>query len=153
MLADRGTYLVVTYGITELACEDPAVPDYYREKISATLATYKEVIREACQRGVKVAIGGDGVHGRPALELRALIRGGFTPLQALQAATRNGADLLGISHQIGTVEPGKRADLVAIEGDITADIMDLEKVRYVMRDGREQFPRFSWPEYNLQYVF
>jgi imidazolonepropionase-like amidohydrolase len=152
MLADNGTYLVITYAITELSADAPDVPDYYREKALATLDTYKNVIREARERGVKIAVGGDGVHGRPALELRALVKAGFTPLEAMFAATRNGAELAGLSDQVGSLEPGKRADLVAIGGDMTRDVLALEDVRYVMRNGKEQYPAFEWTDTNLTYV-
>jgi imidazolonepropionase-like amidohydrolase len=152
MLADNGTYLVVTYAVTELSANAPEVPDYYREKAIATLDTYKNVIREARERGVRIAVGGDGVHGRPALELRALVKAGFTPLQAMLEATRNGAELAGLSDTVGSLEAGKRADLVAIDGDVTRDVMALEDVRYVMRNGKEQYPTFSWSDANLTYV-
>jgi imidazolonepropionase-like amidohydrolase len=149
MLADRGTFLVVTYAIAELAKDQPDVPDYYRAKIQDTLDTYIEVIAEAHQRRVKVAIGGDGVHGRPGLEMRALVKGGFSPMEALQAATCRGAELIGLPDQIGTVEPGKQADLVAIEGDVLADVMDVEKVQTVLRSGVQQYPQFTWPTHSI----
>jgi imidazolonepropionase-like amidohydrolase len=149
MLADRGTFLVVTYAIAELAKDQPDAPDYYRAKIQDTLDTYIEVIAEAHQRRVKVAIGGDGVHGRPGLEMRALVKGGFSPMEALQAATCRGAELIGLPDQIGTVEPGKQADLVAIEGDVLADVMDVEKVQTVLRSGVQQYPQFTWPTHSI----
>jgi imidazolonepropionase-like amidohydrolase len=149
MLAERGTFLVVTYAIAELAKEQPDVPDYYRAKIEDTLDTYITVISEARQRGVKVAIGGDGVHGRSGLEMRALVKGGFSPMQALQAATCRGAELIGLGDQIGTVEPGKQADLVAIEGDVLNDVMDVENVQAVLRSGVEQYPNFKWPTHSV----
>jgi imidazolonepropionase-like amidohydrolase len=63
------------------------------------------------------------------------VRGGMTPLQALQAATMNGAALLNWSDRIGTIEPGKFADIIAIDGDPTKDIKAIEKVVFVMKDG------------------
>lgn len=148
LMAEHGTYLVVTYAIAELAKEAPDVPDYYRTKIQDTLDAYIRVISRARELNIPIAIGGDGVHGRPGLEMRALVRGGFSPAEALRAATVNGAALLGMSESVGSIEAGKQADLVAIEGDVLTDPMAVENVRYVMRSGVEQYPSFSWPNYN-----
>ena len=68
-------------------------------------------------------------------EVEALVRGGMTPLQALQAATISGAELLNWSDRIGTLEAGKFADIIAIDGDPTKDINAIEKVMFVMKDG------------------
>ena len=68
-------------------------------------------------------------------EVEALVRGGMTPLQALQAATMNGAALLNWSDSIGTIEPGKLADIIAIDGDPIQNINAIEKVVFVMKDG------------------
>ncbi len=68
-------------------------------------------------------------------EVEALVHGGMTPLQALQAATISGAQLLNWSDRIGTIEPGKFADIIAMEGDPTHDIDAIEKIAFVMKDG------------------
>ena len=65
-----------------------------------------------------------------------MVQYGMTPMAAIQAATVNAADLLGLSTEIGTLEPGKRADLIAVEGDPLADVTVLKSVGFVMRDGR-----------------
>jgi imidazolonepropionase-like amidohydrolase len=62
---------------------------------------------------------------------------GLTPLKAIQAATVNAADLIGWSDRVGTLEPGKFADIVAVEGDPVADVSVLENVRFVMKGGQE----------------
>ena len=72
---------------------------------------------------------------RTPKEVEALVRGGMTPLQALQAATMNGAALLNWSDSIGTIEPGKFADIIAIGGDPIQNINAIEKVVFVMKDG------------------
>jgi imidazolonepropionase-like amidohydrolase len=59
----------------------------------------------------------------------------MTPMQAIQAATTSAADLLGRSDELGTVQPGKHADLIAVEGDPLQDVSALEHVRFVMKDG------------------
>jgi imidazolonepropionase-like amidohydrolase len=94
---------------------------------------------EEFRRGVPVAFGTDaGVirHGSNAREFRHLIRLGMTPLEALQAATVNAAELLGIADRLGAVEVGKVADLVAVSGNPLDDITALERIVFVMRDGR-----------------
>jgi len=68
-------------------------------------------------------------------EFGALVNGGMTPIDALRAATVNGAELLGRSDEIGTLEPGKFADIVAVQGDPLADITVMEKVVFVMKGG------------------
>jgi len=68
-------------------------------------------------------------------EFGALVRGGMTPLQALQAATINAAELLGQTRDLGTVEPGKFADIVAVSGDPLTDISAMEHVAFVMKGG------------------
>jgi imidazolonepropionase-like amidohydrolase len=65
-----------------------------------------------------------------------MVKFGMTPSQALVAATVNAADLLGLSAEVGTLEPGKRADLIAVSGDPLADITVLKRVSFVMKDGR-----------------
>ncbi len=68
-------------------------------------------------------------------EFGALVRGGMTPIEALRAATINGAELLGRTKDIGTIEPGKYADIVAVDGDPLSDINVMEKVTFVMKGG------------------
>ncbi len=91
------------------------------------------------RRGIPLAFGTDaGVfpHGENAREFAALVRLGVTPLEAIQAATVNGAELLGWSDRVGRVAPGMLADLIAVDGDLLTDITALERVRFVMQGGR-----------------
>jgi len=89
--------------------------------------------------GVKVAFGTDAAvypHGENAHEFAAMVRRGLTPLQAIQAATVNAADLLGWADRVGTLEAGRFADLIAVDGDPLADVAVLERVPFVMKGGQ-----------------
>jgi imidazolonepropionase-like amidohydrolase len=94
----------------------------------------------AKEMGVKIANGSDPSsatrHGRNAVELEAMTKRGLTPIDAIRAASINAADLLGWSDKVGTLEVGRFADLIAIEGDPTVDINTLQKVYFVMKGGR-----------------
>ena len=90
------------------------------------------------QSGVKIAFGTDAAvypHGLNAHEFAKMVQMGLTPLQAIQAATVNAADLIGWSDRVGTLETGKFADIIAVEGDPIADVHVLENVRFVMKGG------------------
>ncbi len=107
----------------------------------------RENFRKAFQGGAKMAFGTDaGVypHGENARQFAKMVEWGMKPLDAIQAATINAADLLGWSDQVGTLEKGRYADLIAVEGDPLADVRVLENVRFVMKGGavvRNDLPR------------
>jgi imidazolonepropionase-like amidohydrolase len=88
--------------------------------------------------GVKIAFGTDAgvsLHGRNADEFELMVRHGMTPSQAIVAATRNAADLLGLGDRIGSLEPGKQADLIAVRGNPLEDVAVLKQVDVVMKGG------------------
>jgi imidazolonepropionase-like amidohydrolase len=99
----------------------------------------RENFRRAVAAGVKMAFGTDlGVcpYGSSAKQFAFMVKYGMTPMQAIQAATSNAADLLGRSSEIGSIKPGKYADLIAVSGDPLKDIRVLENVEFVMKDGK-----------------
>ena len=98
----------------------------------------RQNFRKAVQAGVKMAFGTDaGVcdYGTAGKQFAFMVKYGMTQMQAIQAATAAAADLLGRSNEIGTIQEGKYADLIAVEGDPLQDVSELERVRFVMKDG------------------
>ena len=99
----------------------------------------REGFRKAAQAGVKIAFGTDaGVypHGWNAKQFAHMVKYGLSPMQAIQSATVNAADLIGWADRVGGVEPGKFADLIAVQGDPTTDVTVLEHVQFVMKGGQ-----------------
>ena len=110
-----------------------------RQKIEWRISITGQNMRRAVPAGVRIAFGTDAgvsMQGRIADEFELLVRYGLTPMQAIQAATVNAADLLGLTAEIGTIEAGKSADIVAVAGDPLADVTVLRDMRFVMRAGR-----------------
>ena len=140
-----GAYYVPTLstvnGYLERIAKDPnAYPPEVRAKIDWRISITGQALEKAFPRGVKIAFGTDaGVskHGRNADEFELLVKHGMPPSEAIKAATVNAADLLGLSSEIGTLEPGKRADLIAVTGDPLKDVTVLKKVEFVMKDGQQ----------------
>lgn len=139
-----GAYYVPTLstvnGYLERLAKDPnAYPPAVREKIEWRISITGKALQHAYPRGVKIAFGTDaGVskHGRNADEFELMVKHGMTPADALKAATVNAADLLSLANEIGTLEPGKRADLIAVAGDPLQDVTVLKNVLIVIKDGR-----------------
>jgi imidazolonepropionase-like amidohydrolase len=137
----NGTYLVPTLYLGDwfLAnAEKNHVPDFYLVKAKAVMPIARQNIAHAFASGVKVAFGTDAAvypHGLNAHEFAVMVKLGLTPLQAIQAATVNAADLLGWPGKVGSLEPGAWADIVAVEGDPLKDVTTLERVKFVMKGG------------------
>lgn len=132
--------LSVVNGYTERLAADPeAYPPEVLAKIRWRIEITGQSLQRAVPAGVRIAFGTDaGVskHGRNADEFELMVKNGMTPAAAIEAATVNAADLLGVSAEIGTLEPGKRADVIAVAGDPLTDVTTLKTVAFVMRDGR-----------------
>jgi imidazolonepropionase-like amidohydrolase len=97
------------------------------------------MVKRALEIGVKIALGTDsGVcrHGINAREMGLLVNAGMSPIAALKSATSVNAELLGLASKIGTLEAGKRADVVAVPGNPAEEIRVTEKVMFVMKDGK-----------------
>jgi imidazolonepropionase-like amidohydrolase len=141
LMKQHGTYLVPTAFPLFWYMDNMAsmhLPKYTEDKIKVILPIGKASMSNAFKQGVKVALGTDaGVypHGLNGGEFWAMVKLGLTPTQALQAGTVNAADLMGWTDQVGSIEPGKFADIVAVNGDPMADISILEHVDFVMKGG------------------
>lgn len=103
------------------------------------ISIHEETFRRALQAGVKIAFGTDagGFDWKinPAKEFSSMVKFGMTPAQAIRAATSMAAELMGTQKELGTIEPGKLADIVAVPGDPLADVSLMEKVEFVMKGG------------------
>jgi len=139
LMAEKGTWLVPTLYTFQFGAaegERLGVEKVMLEKGRAILRYQAEAFKLALHHKVKIAFGLDMDPDYLPKEFDALVRGGMTPLDAVRAGTIRAAELLGASDQIGSVDVGKTADLVAVEGDPLADVKVLEKVTFVMREGR-----------------
>jgi imidazolonepropionase-like amidohydrolase len=141
-LKKNGTYLVPTLYLTEWWAENGSkmhMPDFIVTKMKSVSAQSEKNLQKAFQAGVKIALGTDAAvypHGLNAHELAVYVKLGLTPLQAIQAATINDADLLGWTDKVGTIESGKLADIIAVDGDPLKDVTTLQNVRFVMKGGQ-----------------
>ena len=142
LMKQKGTYLVADiynddYILAEYA--KLGFPQKIIDKEKLVGRTQRENFQKAVKAGVKVAFGTDaGVypHGDNAKQFFYMVKFGLTPVQALQSATINGADLIGLKDKIGSISVGKFADIIAVDGDPQNDITVLEKkLSFVMKDG------------------
>jgi imidazolonepropionase-like amidohydrolase len=137
----NGTYLVPTLYLGDWFLENAErnhVPDFLLGKAKTVMPVARRNIAHAFASGVKVAFGTDAAvypHGLNAHEFAVMVKLGLTPLQAIQAATVNAADLLGQPGKVGSLEPGALADIVAVDGDPLKDVTVLEHVKFVMKGG------------------
>lgn len=142
MMLERGTYLVPTLvaptGVLRAAEAGAQIPEASLIKAREVIEAHQDSFRRAVEAGVKIAMGTDtGVtpHGENLAELALMVKGGMTPEQALVATTRTAAELMGLDDELGTIEPGKRADLVLVDGD-PRDVATLsDNIAQVWKDG------------------
>ena len=141
LMKRHGTYLVADiynddYIVAEY--EKMGAPKQIIEKEKLVGQTQRENFKKAVEAGVKIAYGTDaGVypHGGNAKQFRHMVKWGLTPMQAIQSATVSAADLMGWQDKVGSISPGKMADIVAVSGDPLADVTLFENVVFVMKGG------------------
>jgi len=141
VLKKNGTFYVPTLYVIEpiLAPGNPLqIQDENLAKARVVKEHMRNAFRTALKEGVKIAFGTDaGVfpHGTQVKEFKIYVDEGMSPMRAIQTATSSAADCIGWADRVGTVEPGKFADLVAVAGDPLKDITELERVKWVMKGG------------------
>jgi imidazolonepropionase-like amidohydrolase len=142
LMKKNGTWYVPTLlagvAVAERSRDGDFLPEVVRPKAARIGADIQATVARAIKAGVPIAFGTDcavGPHGTNAREFGLLVKCGMTPMQAIQAATTSAARLLRVEKDLGSVEAGKIADLVAVRGDPLADVTLLEDVRFVMKDG------------------
>jgi imidazolonepropionase-like amidohydrolase len=158
-MRESGTYLVPTMSVYRAMSEggpELGAPEYIRRKTAEVLEASREAFRLALEAGVPVAAGTDcGAPGHPhgtlPEELMLMVESGASPIQALRFGTSAAADLLGLGDEVGSLEPGKRADLLAVDGDPTSEILALRGVRMVLRDGSGVEGRYSRDQLGVGY--
>ena len=154
LMRQRGTYFVPTLAIMSPLGDphgDSADAVALQLRTQHMMRPLREAVRKAHALGITVAVGTDGTYGdgdessrvRPAQEVAELIACGFTPLEALTAATRNGARVLGIEKRTGTVAPGMEADLLVVDRNPLVDPTTLFEPMLVMSDGAIVFNRLD----------
>ena len=142
LMKQKGTYLVPTLYLADWFMDNYAkigVPDFMVEKAKVVLPIARQNIARAFKAGVRVAFGTDAAvypHGLNAHEFAVMVKLGLTPMQAIQSATVSAADLLGWSDRVGSIEPGRFADIIAVNGDPVADVSVLEHVSFIMKGGQ-----------------
>jgi len=139
MMKKKGTYLVPTAYLIDWMQQYGNLPPFYQQKMHDVSAVEKQNAIKAIKAGVKIALGTDAAvypHGLNAHELDVYVNQfGMSPLAAIQSGTLNAADLMGWTDRVGTIEPGKWADIIAIEGDPLKDVKILQHVPFVMKSG------------------
>jgi imidazolonepropionase-like amidohydrolase len=137
LMKEKGVYycptLVAYYRWSKRECLSPET----RKMIENTVKLHSETFKRALKVGVKIAFGSDLTesHGTNAEEFELMVKYGMKPLDAIKSATIISAELLGWQDKIGSIEPGKLADIIAVKGDPLNDIKVLRDVKFVMKDG------------------
>ncbi|GAO41527.1 metal-dependent hydrolase family protein [Flavihumibacter petaseus] len=142
LMKQYGTYYVPTIIAGKSTADSAKIPGYYTDivtpKALATGPQIQATFAKAYKAGVKIAFGTDAgvyAHGKNWLEFQYMTEAGMPMMEALQAATVAAADLLGASATIGSIETGKLADIIAVDGDPLKEIAAMSRVRFVMKDG------------------
>jgi len=142
VLKKNGTYLVPTLYLMDWQrahAVQANLPAFLKAKMELVSGVGKQNVQKAIKTGVKIGMGTDAAvypHGLNAHELEVYVQLGMTPLEAIQSATINDADLLGWKDKIGALEAGKWADIIAVDGDPLHDITVLQRVKFVMKGGQ-----------------
>lgn len=142
MMKAQGTFLVPTLGVIDNIFKGPDTGTHTEEEVKwaeRIMHDMQQEIQIAKSLGVKIAAGFDSgeatTQGKNATELEAMVKRGLTPLETIQAATVNAAELMNWQDRVGALEPGHYADVIAVDGDPLKDITELQHVKFVMKGG------------------
>jgi len=142
MMKQKGTYYVPTLmavqGLSEQIQKGVPIPPAIKVKAEDAIAHVHQTFQRAIAKNVKIGLGTDAAvypHGRNAEEFHQMVDLGMKPIDALRAGTSSDAELLGLANNIGTLESGKFADVVAVPGDPLQNIRQTEHVFFVMKEG------------------
>ena len=142
LMKQRGTYLVPTIIAGKSSADSAKISGYYPEIVRAKALVVGNYIQatfaKAYKAGVKIAFGTDAgvyAHGKNWMEFIYMTEGGMPILECIKAATVNAADLLGVSNILGSIEKGKYADIIAVDGDPVKDVQVMGRVKFVMKNG------------------
>jgi imidazolonepropionase-like amidohydrolase len=139
LMKKKGTYLVPTLYLEDWMLAYGNLPPFYQQKMKDVIGVAKKNIRHAYESGVKIAMGTDAAvypHGLNAHEIEVYVRDlGMPPMEAIQTATVNAADLMGWTDRTGSLDAGKWADVIAVDGDPLKDVKLLQNVQFVMKAG------------------
>ncbi len=139
LMAQKGCYWVPTMIAYLRGLENPNASAAARKMSEGTTQRHKATFQRALKiPGLKIAFGSDltGAHGTNAREIEVMVRYGMAPMAAIKAATTVAAELMGWQNKIGSLEAGKLADVIAVAGNPLADITELQRVKFVMKDGK-----------------
>ena len=144
----HGTYFVPTAYLIDWTQQSGHLPPFYAQKMKDVSAVEKKNAIKAIKAGVKVALGTDAAvypHGLNAHEIDVYVNQfGMTPLEGIRTGTVNAADLMGWSDKVGSIAPGKWADIIAVDGDPLKDVRLLQHVNFVMKGGvvyKQEMPK------------
>ena len=142
LMKQKGTYFVPTITAGKSVAENAKIPGFFHPLVVPKALEIgpqiQETFRKAYKKGVKIAFGTDaGVfpHGQNAKEFGYMVEAGMPVMEAIKSATIVNAEVLGMASQLGTLEPGKLADIIATDENPLDNVRTLEKVTFVMKDG------------------
>ena len=142
LMIEKGTYYVPTISAGKFVADKARTPNFYPKMIAKKALEVGPQIQatfaKAYKRGVKIAFGTDSgvsLHGDNAKEFVFMVEAGMTPMESIQSATKNAAQLMRIYNTTGSITSGKMADIIAVNADPTQDINTMLNVVFVMKEG------------------
>lgn len=142
LMVEKGTWYVPTITAGKAVADSALIENYYPDvvvpKARAIGPKIQSTFSKAYKKGVKIAFGTDSgvfAHGKNALEFQYMVEAGMPVAEAIKSATVSAAELLGISTIVGTLTPGKQADIIAVNGNPLEDVSALQEVQFVMKKG------------------